>query len=171
MAQFCQNCGSPVSLSMIENRLRAVCSECGWIHYEHLKVSAGARVTRDRKLLLVQRAIDPWKGKWHFPSGYMEIDEDPRQAVEREVMEETGLTVKAGKLVDAYSYSDDPRGNGIVLIYDATLIDGSFLTNHETMDAGFFSPEEIQQLPLAGLCAEAYIRDWLESVKGQGTFR
>lgn len=168
MAQYCVNCGSPTTLIMIENRMRAVCGECGWIHYEHRKVSAGARVVSDGKILLVQRGIEPWKGCWHLPSGYLEVDEEPRQAAEREVMEETGLTVKADHLVDVYTYDDDPRGNGIVLVYEAQHIDGNFRANNETLRAEFFSPEEIVNLPLAGMAAERSIQDWILSKSKDG---
>ncbi len=163
MAQYCVNCGSPTICEMIENRIRAVCKKCGWIHYEHRKVSAGVRVVSDGKILLVQRAIEPWKGCWHLPSGYMEVDEEPRQTAEREVMEETGLIVKTDRLVEVYTYDDDPRGNGIVLVYDAQLLEGNFSADHETMSAEFFSPEEIMKLPLAGMVAEQSIQDWIFS--------
>lgn len=171
MTQYCLNCGSPTTLKMIENRMRAVCGECGWIHYEHRKVSAGARVVSDGKLLLVQRGIEPWKGCWHLPSGYLEVDEEPQRAAEREVMEETGLIVKADQLVDAYTYDDDPRGNGIVLVYDAQRLDGNFITNNETMRADYFSPDEIMTLPLAGTAAERSIQDWILSRAKEGKDR
>ncbi len=163
MVQFCPICGSAVAYKVIENRKRAVCEKCGWIHYEHRKVSAGARVVKDGKLLLVQRGIEPWRGCWHLPSGYMEVDEEPQQTAEREVREETGLTVKAGNLAGAYTYCDDPRGNGVVLVYDAQLLDGHFISNDETMGASFFSAEEIGALPLAGMSAEHSIQDWIAS--------
>lgn len=162
MVNYCQDCGKPVEYREIENRQRAVCVNCGRVFYEHRKVSAGARVMVDGKLLLVQRGIEPWKGYWHLPSGYMEVDEDPRQTAEREVLEETGLAVKTNQLVDVYPYSDDPRGNGIVIVYDAELINGRFTANHETLNAKFFSPNEIRDLELAGMCAETSIQDWLD---------
>jgi ADP-ribose pyrophosphatase YjhB (NUDIX family) len=171
MTQYCLNCGSPTNLKIIENRVRAVCGECGWIYYEHRKVSAGARVVSDGKLLLVQRGIEPWKGCWHLPSGYMEVDEEPQRAAEREVMEETGLIVKADHLVDVYTYDDDPRGNGIVLVYDAQRIDGNFIANNETTGADFFSADEIMTLPLAGMAAERSIQDWIISRSKEGEDR
>ncbi len=161
MVRFCQNCGKPVTFQMIENRMRAICEACGAVFYEHRKVSVGVRVAVDGKLLLVQRGIDPWKGRWHLPSGYMEVDEEPEQTAEREVKEETGFTIKVGRLVGVYTYADDPRGNGIVLFYDAQLVEGNFTVNHETMDAGFFSPQEIMKMSLAGTCAERSINEWI----------
>lgn len=163
MVRYCQYCGKPVAYQMIENRTRAVCEECGRVYYEHRKVSVGVRVAVDGKLLLVQRGIDPWKGLWHLPSGYMEVDEEPEQTAEREIKEETGFNVKIGNLVNVYTYEDDPRGNGIVLFYDAQFIDGKFTANHETMNAGFFSPQEISGMQLAGTCAERSVNEWIAS--------
>lgn len=163
MVRYCQYCGKPVTYQMIENRTRAVCDVCGSIYYEHRKVSVGVRVAVDGKLLLVQRAIEPWKGCWHLPSGYMEVDEEPEQTAEREVKEETGYTIKVGTLVNVITYDDDPRGNGIVLFYDAQLIDGKFIANHEAIAAGFFSPQEIGKMLLAGTCAEQSIREWIDA--------
>jgi len=163
MVNFCQDCGKPVLYQMIENRTRAVCEACGRVYYEHRKVSVGVLVTLQGKLLLVQRGIEPWKGRWHLPSGYLEVDEEPEQAAAREVKEETGYRIKVGKLVSVHTYADDPRGNGIVLFYDAQLVDGHFAANHETMNAGFFSPQEISGLPLAGTCAEQSIREWIDT--------
>lgn len=167
MVNYCPYCGIPVVIKVIENRPRAVCEKCGWIHYEHRKLSAGARVIKDGKILLVQRGIEPWKGCWHLPSGYMEFDEEPQTAAEREVKEETGFCIKTGNLVDVYTYCDDPRGNGIVLIYDAQLLDGHFMINDETTNARFFSPKDIMQLPLAGMTARQSLQDWIASQSGE----
>ncbi len=142
-----------------------MCPNCGTIFYQQWKVSAGVRVVKDGKLLLVQRAIDPWRGKWHMPAGYVEVDEEPRQAAEREAREETGLNVRAENLVDCYLDTEDPRGNVIILLYDATIIDGNLTLSKETQSVNFFSPHEISSLPLAGMSSEKEINDWLLTVQ------
>jgi ADP-ribose pyrophosphatase YjhB (NUDIX family) len=145
--------------------MRGVCESCGTIFYAQWKVSAGVRVVKDGSLLLVQRGIDPWRGMWHMPAGYVEIDEAPARAAERETLEETGLNVRAEKLVDCYTDIEDPRGNAIVLIYEAEVIGGDLSTSAETQSVRFFSPEEVLALPLAGMSAEIEIKDWLSSVQ------
>jgi ADP-ribose pyrophosphatase YjhB (NUDIX family) len=165
MIAYCQNCGIKVETRIIEGRERAVCPACGAIFYQQWKVSAGVRVVKDGKLLLVQRGIDPWRGKWHMPAGYVEVDEGPRMAAEREAREETGLIVRAGKLVDCYLDTQDPRGNVIILLYEAAIIDGSLTLSQETQSVKFFSPDEIHSLPLAGMSSEKEIVDWLNNVQ------
>ena len=164
MIAYCQNCGTRVETRIIDGRERAVCPDCGTIYYQQWKVSAGVRVVKDGKLLLVQRGIDPWRGKWHMPAGYVEVDEEPSLAAEREAREETGLIVRAGNLVDCYLDTQDPRGNVIFLLYEAAIIDGSLTLSKETQSVKFFSPHEIQSLPLAGMSSEKEIVDWLKTV-------
>ncbi len=163
MINFCQHCGSAVEKRIIEGRQREVCPVCGTVFYHQWKVSAGVRVVNDGQLLLVQRGIDPWRGMWHMPAGYVEADELPRAAAEREAREETGLNVQAGELVDCYLETSDPRGNVIVLLYDAVIVNGEMIPSCETESVGFFTPEEISALPLAGLCSQKEIDDWLNS--------
>lgn len=165
MNAYCQNCGTRVETRFIEGRERAVCPDCGTIFYQQWKVSAGVRVVKDGKLLLVQRAIDPWSGKWHMPAGYVEVDEEPRQAAEREAREETGLIVRVGNLVDCYLDTEDPRGNVIILLYDAAIINGNLTLSNETQSVNFFSPNEISSLSLAGMSSEKEIKDWLLTVQ------
>ncbi len=165
MSHFCLNCGTPLVVKEIEARPREVCPACGWVHYLQLKASAGCCVESEGKLLLVQRGIEPYLGAWHMPAGYIEVDELPARAAERETLEESGLTVRADGLFGAYFYDDDPRGNGVVLLYKASLLEGHLNGSNETLAARFFAPAELKDLLLAGVSAADSIRDWLESRK------
>lgn len=165
MIHYCLNCGNRLETKCIENREREFCPACGWINYEQLKLSAGCRIEQGGKLLLVQRRNPPYQGTWHFPSGYVEADELPLHAAERETLEECGLIVSAGNLAGAYFYNDDPRGNGVVLMYCASIRAGSLRSSDETLAARFFTPEELTVLPLAGMSAIESIQDWLTEQK------
>ena len=162
---YCLQCGTQLQLKEIENRSREFCPVCGWINYEHLKISAGCRVQREGRLLLVQRRNPPFVGTWHLPSGYVEGDEPPIHAAMRETREECGLIVAAGRLAGAYFYNDDDRGNGVVLFYDAAEKGGSLRNSDETLDARFFSPAELETVSLAGMSAEQSIQDWLKEMQ------
>ena len=163
--QYCQNCAAPLNKREIDGRKRDVCDNCGAIYYEQWKVSAGVCVVKDGRLLLIQRGINPWKGCWHMPAGYVEVGEDPCKAAEREALEETGLTVKVESLVNVYCDYEDPRGNVLVLIYNARIMGGELSITKETLNYGFFTPAEISSLPLAGLCARQTIFDWIEHLE------
>jgi len=168
LPHFCLNCGTPLRKKEIEAREREYCPQCGQIHYEQLKTSASCRVENEGKLLLVQRGIEPFMGKWHMPAGYVEVDETPHAAALRETQEESGLEVQISHLVDAYFYDDDPRGNGVVLVYAATVVGGGLQSSVETQSARFFTPDELTNLPLAGVSARQSIAAWLSEKRLNG---
>lgn len=157
--KYCLKCGHPLHNEFLDNRIREVCSSCNWVYYEQLKVSAAALIEKDEKLLLLLRAYEPWKNCWYLPAGYVEADEDPRKAVVREVLEETGLNINVDHLLESYYFDDDPRGNGLLLVYKCDLMDGALITNHEVLDSFFF---EADQLPdnLSGAGHKRAIYNW-----------
>jgi 8-oxo-dGTP diphosphatase len=74
------------------------------------------------KVLLIQRGIDPYKGCWAFPGGFMNIDETTEQCAIRELEEETGLKVDTINQIGAYSkVARDPRGRSITVAYLAII--------------------------------------------------
>ncbi len=168
MYQYCLKCGQQLDVQIIENRKRDICPVCGWINYVQLKVTAGMLVVNASKLLLVQRAIEPWKGYWYLPAGYVENDETPIHAAEREAQEETGLEIKAEKLEDIYFYNDDPRGNGLLILYSGRVAGGQIKINNEAEDIRFYFPNEINSLKLAGGSHNIAISDWLSKISGIG---
>ncbi|GAP10173.1 ADP-ribose pyrophosphatase [Bellilinea caldifistulae] len=161
---FCFQCGSELIRSWMENRQREVCRRCGWVHYPQLKVSAAAMVLEENRLLLVKRATPPWQGCWYLPAGYVEADEDPAHAAERELLEETGLLACAGALHGAYFFDDDPRGNGLLLVYHMRLTGGSLNLNDETDQAGFFEMNRLPS-PLTGAGHDRAIAEWVAMTK------
>jgi len=143
MAHYCFQCGTQLELQLRDNREREVCSACGWVYYAQLKVGAAVIIEQDNKLLLLQRAHEPWVGSWMIPAGYVEADEDPRDAAMREVREETGLEVELGELFHVYYFADDPRGNGVAFMYKAEKISGEIKINGESSSAKYFQWHEI----------------------------
>ena len=155
----CLHCGTRLIWRELDNRIREVCPACGWIQYHQLKVGAGAVVARDGCLLLLKRAHDPWKGTWNLPAGYVEADEDPARAAERETFEETGLQVRAEQLLDAFYFDDDPRGNGVLLIYRCEIVRGKARVSSESTELSFFETDAIPE-DLAGAGHARTIRKW-----------
>jgi 8-oxo-dGTP diphosphatase len=167
MNQYCLKCGHLLEQKIIERYERGICSVCGWINHVQLKVTAGVLVVQDDKLLLVQRAIDPWKGYWYLPAGYVENDESPIQAAEREAREKTGLIIKTDILENIF-FKDDPRGNGILILYSGRPVGGYIQINIEADAIGYFSPDEIISLKLAGGSHNIAIRHWLTKTSDAG---
>jgi 8-oxo-dGTP diphosphatase len=166
MNHYCLTCGSKLIKKKIEEREREICPQCGWIKYDQLKVTAGVLIEDGKKILLVKRAIDPWKGYWYLPAGYVENDEHPKSAAERECFEETNLKIKAGNLVNVYFYDDDPRGNGLLILYAGTIEGGEIKPNQEATEIRYFGYDEIESQRIAGGSHNIAIQDWV-SKKGK----
>ena len=75
-----------------------------------------------REVLLIQRGIEPFKGCWAFPGGFMNMDETTEQCAVRELEEETGLRLSSLRQIGTYSKVDrDPRGRTITVAYLALI--------------------------------------------------
>ncbi len=141
--RFCPVCGGDVALAG-DPRPVPRCTSCGRWHHLDPKVGVGA-VVRDPqgRLLLVQRAVPPGKGRWALPAGYVDAGEDPREAAAREVREETGLEVRCGAVVDVY-----PGGGGasFFLAFEGELRGGTLAPADDALDAGFFALDALPEL-------------------------
>ncbi|MGV8025135.1 MAG: NUDIX domain-containing protein [Anaerolineaceae bacterium] len=167
MTYHCLLCGEELQERILENRPRLACPHCDWIYYPQLKVSAGVLLEEQGRLLLVQRAFEPWKGCWYLPAGFIEVDEDPLVGAQRETEEETGLLVSITSLRNVSMYQDDPRGNGILIVYDAERASGSLRNSIESTNVDFFSPEEIHGMHLAGSSHSLVIHQWVIEKEGK----
>ncbi len=141
-----------------EGRARWVCPACGFVDYEQLKVGAAVIVRRDDQILLVRRRHEPFAGQWYLPAGYVEADEPPAVAAARECFEETGLVVETHGLFGAYFWNDDPRGNGVLIVYQATVASGELRASEEGEPAWFAASELPSEIAGAGHAAA--LRDW-----------
>ena len=161
LMKFCPSCGKVLELRQVEQKQRSFCPQCQRFHYAQLKVGAGGLIEQDRRLLLIQRTNAPFRDCWNLPAGYAEIDESPLQTVIREVYEETGLRVEVESLVDVYFFTDDPRGNGILIVYKSSPIGGNLTETLEGVKPTFFAVSDIPK-NLAGGGHNQAIHAWKE---------
>ena len=101
-------------------------------------------------VLLIRRSDN---GLWCLPGGAMEPGESATESCAREVLEETGLVVRVGRLVGVYSsphwiieHADGNQQQSLTLSFEATPVGGALCTSNETTDVGYFSPKQIQSL-------------------------
>lgn len=143
---YCPRCGHSLEDRFVFERTRRVCPACEFIFWREHKVAAVAIVAKDGQVLLVRRTMTPGKGRWTVPGGFVEFDEDPREAVVREVLEETGYRVQVARLLDVVFGREHDRGASLVIVYLADLLDDQPTRNvdEKEVDAvGFFSPDEL----------------------------
>jgi ADP-ribose pyrophosphatase YjhB (NUDIX family) len=116
---FCLQCGTALVARRQEDRDRPTCPACGFIHYLDPKVAVAVVLGDKDGVLLGRRRIDPGKGLWSFPAGYVNRGEVLEEAAVREVLEELGLVVRLTGLVGVYS----ERGEPVVLVVYAGEIE------------------------------------------------
>jgi ADP-ribose pyrophosphatase YjhB (NUDIX family) len=112
---------------------RALCTACGYVHYENPKLLAACILFREHKVLWVKRARAPNAGLWAMPGGYVELGETVEEAAVRELLEETGLVVSPDQL-SVYGVVSIPSINQIFISLIAPLPSMDFRTTEETLD-------------------------------------
>ncbi|CAH2600225.1 NUDIX hydrolase [Rhodovastum atsumiense] len=120
---------------------RLVCSTCGFVDYENPKIVVGAVVAERGRVLLCRRAIEPRRGFWTLPAGFMEMGETPEEGARREAWEEAQVRLVLEGLLAVYSIS---RIGQVQLIYRSRF-DGppSFAAGPETEEVRLFEWEDI----------------------------
>jgi len=119
---------------------RDMCDHCGFIDYKNPKIVVGSVVRHEGKILLCRRAIEPRKGYWTIPAGYMELNETPENGAKREAMEEANADLKLSSLLAVYSVE---RLSQVQLIYRATLNSPEFSAGPESLEVELFSWDDI----------------------------
>jgi ADP-ribose pyrophosphatase YjhB (NUDIX family) len=157
--RFCPLCGAGLAREMVppDHGVQAVCSGCRFVFYLNPKVVACTIPEQDGKLLLTRRSIDPGRGLWTFPGGFVDFDEPVTDAAIRETREETGLEVALDGLLEVYSYPAAP----VIIVYRAHVVSGTLTPCHENDRLEWVTPAEIAWDLLAFPSTRAALRDWV----------
>lgn len=145
---YCPQCGCLLSTKFDGGRHRVACltDGCGFMHFGDASIGCGGVVIRDDKVQLVQRGINPGRGNWQIPGGYVEMDEEIHLAVEREVLEETGITAKVTDSLGFRHTAGNPERpfSNLYVVFRLDPVDGEPLADgDETLDAGYFTLDEM----------------------------
>jgi len=123
-----------------DERERLVCGQCGHIFYENPKVIVGAVCVYEDRYLLCRRAIEPRRGFWTMPAGYMELQETTAQGAVREVWEEAQARVEVDALLAIY---DLPSISQVHMIYRGRMLTPDFGVGIESEEVALFRWDEI----------------------------
>jgi ADP-ribose pyrophosphatase YjhB (NUDIX family) len=150
--RFCSACGGPLAEPAAAGGPQR-CEQCGRTHFRDPKVGVGVVVHDERgRLLLVRRGVEPAIGRWALPAGFVNHDEDPREAARREAQEETGLDVVVGRVVDVYP-GEPGSGVTFFLSFEATVTGGRLQAGDDATEVGFFGPDELPDVAFASTLA------------------
>src|SRR6201990_1864716 len=121
-----------------DNRERLICADCGHIAYENPKVVVGSVVVAGDKVLMCRRAIEPRRGFWTLPAGYMELGETLEEGAAREALEEAKAVIAIEGILGVFSIA---RIGQVQVIYRARFAAAgppAFAPGEESLDVRLF---------------------------------
>ena len=145
---YCLNCGSPLITRVIEGRELEACPNDDFVLWRDPKVAAAVVVEHaEGGIILGRRAIEPGYGLWCLPGGFVNHDEDPKDAAVRECLEEIGAHVELTGLLGLYHVAKTTAPSIIGIAYRGRLIDGEEIEpGAEMIELGVFRPDELPSL-------------------------
>jgi len=158
---YCNQCGGEVALRVPpgDHLPRHVCARCGAIHYLNPRLVVGCVPELDGRILLCRRAIEPRRGYWTVPAGFMENNETLQQAAARESLEEALAQVEIGSLLSIVHVL---HAQQVHVFFRARLLQPSFGAGAESLEVELLSPEQIPWAELAFPSTEFTLRRYLE---------
>ncbi|SUE63460.1 NUDIX hydrolase [Roseomonas gilardii] len=137
---------------------RLTCADCGFIAYENPKIVVGAVVALDGdSVLLCRRAIEPRRGFWTIPAGYMELGETAAEGAAREAWEEARARIALEGILAVYSIA---RIGQVQILFRARLAEPGFAAGPESLEVRRFGWTEIPWDELAFPSVRWALRSW-----------
>ncbi|MBC7779469.1 MAG: NUDIX hydrolase [Proteobacteria bacterium] len=139
---FCSHCSARVSVKVPagDSLPRYVCDACGTIHYQNPKLVVGCIPQWEERILLCRRAIEPRRGLWTVPAGFMENGETTMAGAARETFEEARARVDMLQLFALYNI---PHISQVYVLFRAALRDLDFSAGEESLEVRLFTEEEV----------------------------
>ena len=159
---FCTRCGGPLRFGNVagEERQRLTCGDCSHIAYVNPRlVVTTLPITDAGEIVLIRRGIEPGRGSWAQPGGFLEVDETVNQAAIRETWEETGLLVEPGEIVGLYTRLE---ATVVTIVFEARIVGGTAAPTPEATEIVAFEPEAIPWSEIAFKTTIWALRDWID---------
>jgi ADP-ribose pyrophosphatase YjhB (NUDIX family) len=167
---FCSNCGAKLTYRIPDgdDLPRYICDTCHIVHYLNPKMVVGCIPEWKDRLLLCRRAIEPRKGKWTLPAGYLENNETLAEGAKRETLEEARADVE---ILAPYAIFNLTFINQIYLMFRGNLIDNTYGPGLESTDVALFLEKDIPWNDLAfNVIRETLVRYFEDRSKGSFPF-
>lgn len=157
---YCSQCGQPVvyEIPRGDDRPRYVCRSCGQIHYENPRVVVGCVPEFEGSILLCRRAIEPRRGYWTVPAGFMELGETLGEAAIRETWEEAQARVDLGAL---FTVVDVVQARQVHVFFRGTMTQPEFGAGAETLECELVQPGDLPWAEIAFPSVTIALRQYL----------
>jgi 8-oxo-dGTP diphosphatase len=147
VSHYCVNCGTELVSRVIEGREVEACPKDDFVLWHDPKVTTAVVVETDGGIVLGRRAIEPGRGLWCLPGGFVNDDEDPWEAAARECMEEISANVELARLIGVYHIPKQGAPSMVGIAYQAKLSDGSRPSpGTEMLEVGVFALDSLPPL-------------------------
>jgi ADP-ribose pyrophosphatase YjhB (NUDIX family) len=158
---YCSECGAPVVLRVPpgDNLPRHVCDACGTIHYQNPRLVIGCVPEHEGRILLCRRAIEPRRGYWTVPAGFLENGETLQQGAARESHEEALAHVEVGSLLAVVHVLHVRQ---VHVFFRAALRTADYGAGAESLEVTLVAPADIPWSELAFPSTEFALRRYLE---------
>lgn len=143
-----------------DDRERAICERCGFVDYENPKIVTGAVAVREGRVLLCRRAIEPRRGHWTLPAGFLEIGETVEDGARREAFEEARAAIAIEQVLGVYSV---PRISQVQIIFRARLETPDPAPGRESLEVALATWEDIPWAELAFPSVRRALENWRET--------
>lgn len=162
--KFCSRCGGIMKQGVPDDddHMRAICTQCDFIHYLNPKMVVGCIPQWGDQVLMCRRNIEPGKGKWTLPAGYLENGETVEEGAARETLEETRARVK---ITDPCRLFNIPHVNQMYLMFRAELLSKEFGPTSESTHVNLFSKENIPWDDIAFSVIRKTLEDFFKDKK------
>jgi ADP-ribose pyrophosphatase YjhB (NUDIX family) len=162
MLNHCTRCGAELRFGPVarEERDRLVCHVCGLIAYVNPRLVVTALpITAAGEVVLLRRGIEPGRGRWAQPGGFLEVDETVTEAAIRETLEETGLIVEPGEIVGLYTRLE---ASVVTIAFEARIVGGTAGPTPEATEIHAYAPEDIPWPTIAFTTTRWALFDWMQ---------
>jgi ADP-ribose pyrophosphatase YjhB (NUDIX family) len=116
-------------------------------------------ITDAGEIVLIRRGIEPGRGLWAQPGGFLEIDETVHEAAIRETLEETGLVIEPGEIVGLYTRLE---ASVVTIAFEARIVGGTAAPTPEATEIVAYPPADIPWADIAFKTTRWALHDWLE---------
>ena len=145
--KYCHFCGKNLTEKFVEGCLRLFCKQCNEPLYENpIPATCLVVVDNRNRVLLVKRSVEPKKGFWCLPGGFMELGETPEKSALRELKEETGLSGRINMLLGVSTNPSAQYHSVLMIGFLVKSYTGDLVAGDDADDVAIFYYDELPEI-------------------------